>query len=198
MEEELFPSNMSATPEGLEEERRLFYVAITRAEQNCFISYAKSRFRNGSSVFCNPSRFLKDIDSELLDLPDDYKILHGRTSRQNDFDSSDIPFLNRESGYNLRQKMEQKTPQPRFKATFTSVRKEIETVVPKPIADSTPPNYEGIRIGSVVEHEKFGTGEVVTLEGLENNRKAIIRFKDSGERNILLKYARLKIVESGQ
>ena len=72
LEEELFPSSMSKdNPRAVEEERRLFYVAITRAEENCVLTYAKSRFRNGQSAMCSPSRFLKDIDVRFLDVPAD-------------------------------------------------------------------------------------------------------------------------------
>ena len=195
MEEELFPSSMSTgTAEGLEEERRLFYVAITRAEQNCFISYAKSRFRNGSMSFCNPSRFLKDIAPELLDLPEDYKILYGRLSKQEDFSPFDSPFAERESGYNLKLKTDKTAATPRFKASFPSVRQETTPVNPHSISNHIPQDYSAIQTGSFVEHEKFGAGEVTALEGFGSNRKATIRFKNSGERCILLKYAKMKII----
>ncbi len=196
MEEELFPSNMSTgTPEGLEEERRLFYVAITRAEQNCFISYAKSRFRNGSSSFCNPSRFLKDIDPGLLDLPEDYKVLYGRVSRQDNSAPFDSPFYGRESGYNLKLKTDKGAAPSRFKANFPSIHKGAEPANPNSIINHIPQDYDNIRVGSFVEHEKFGIGKITALEGSGGNRKATISFKNSGERNILLKYAKMKIIE---
>ena len=168
MEEELFPSAMSSgTAEGLEEERRLFYVAITRAEQNCFISYAKSRLRNGSMAFCNPSRFLKDIAPELLDLPEDYKILYGKLSKQENFS----PFA------------------------FPSAKQETTPVSYHSISSQTPQDYyNNIQTGVFVEHEKFGIGEVIALEGTGGNCKATISFKNLGERCILLKYAKMKIV----
>ena len=168
VEEELFPSSMSTgTAEGLEEERRLFYVAITRAEQNCFVSYAKSRFRNGSTSFCNPSRFLKDIDPELLDLPEDYKILYGRLSRQENFS----PF------------------------SSMGVKQETAPANPHSISSRIPQDYNNIQTGSFVEHEKFGIGKVIALEGFGGNLKATISFKNSGERCILLKYAKMKIID---
>ncbi len=201
MEEELFPSSMSTgTAEGLEEERRLFYVAITRAEQNCFVSYAKSRFRNGSSNFCNPSRFLKDIDSELLDLPEDYKMLYGRVSQQENISPFDTPFSRQTSGYNLKMKQERErekvTGTPRFKASFPSVREAAKPAVnPNSISSHTPQDYSDIQVNTFVEHEKFGIGKVTALEGIGSNRKATISFKNSGERCILLKYARMKIID---
>jgi DNA helicase-2/ATP-dependent DNA helicase PcrA len=190
MEEELFPSNMSTgTPEGIEEERRLFYVAITRAEENCFVTYAKSRFRNGSSSICNPSRFLKDIDSELLDLPDDYKLLHGRVGLQDSFSPFENSYKER-SNFNLkinRKKTETPPPPPRFKATFTSIQQTGNNAAPLL-------NME-IKPGSFVEHEKFGIGKIIDIEGSGSNSKATILFKNSGEKKILLKYAKMKIIE---
>ncbi len=185
MEEELFPS--TGTAEGLEEERRLFYVAITRAEQNCFVSYAKSRFRNGSSNFCNPSRFLKDIDPGLLDLPEDYKMQYGRVSQQENSSPFDSSFSRQTSGYNLKLKQEREREKAnsihRFKANFPSVHKA-----------ENPQDYSNIQVDTFVEHEKFGIGKVTALEGMGNNRKATISFKNSGEKCILLKYARMKII----
>ena len=91
MEEDLFPSSMSKdNPRAIEEERRLFYVAITRAEENCILMYAKSRFRNGQSAMCSPSRFLRDIDAQYLSIPttaivDSFSISRERTQRPSSF-----------------------------------------------------------------------------------------------------------------
>ncbi|MCB9018603.1 MAG: UvrD-helicase domain-containing protein [Prevotellaceae bacterium] len=204
MEEELFPSNMSTGSEqGIEEERRLFYVAITRAEKNCFITYAKSRFRNGSSAFCNPSRFLKDIDPALLDLPDDYKMTHGRVSRQEAVASQFDSFRRQEAtGYNLKIKREKENPDrfkanaPKFNFGLSDRMKSVErtTANPNSISSFRTQNNGDIQVGAFVEHEKFGIGKVTALEGLEGSTKATIQFKNSGEKKILLKYAKLKII----
>jgi DNA helicase-2/ATP-dependent DNA helicase PcrA len=190
MEEELFPSNMSTgTPEAIEEERRLFYVAITRAEENCFISYAKSRFKNGSSSFCNPSRFLKDIDASLLELPEDYKLLHGRISRQDDFSPFENNFTKKEnSGYKLKINREKTAEQPKFKARFSSIR-------PSDNNERVSSLPADIKPGTFVEHEKFGIGKIMAIEGTGIDGKATILFKNSGEKKILLKYAKMKVLE---
>jgi DNA helicase-2/ATP-dependent DNA helicase PcrA len=117
--------------------------------------------------FCNPSRFLKDIDPELLDLPEDYKILYGRLSGKENFS----PF------------------------SSSGVKQETAPANPHSISSRIPQNYNNIQTGSFVEHEKFGIGKVMVLEGFGSNLKATISFKNSGERCILLKYAKMKIID---
>ncbi|HOU67554.1 MAG: exodeoxyribonuclease V subunit gamma [Paludibacteraceae bacterium] len=205
MEEELFPSNMSTgSEESIEEERRLFYVAITRAEENCYITYAKSRFRNGSSAYCNPSRFLKDIDPDLLELPDDYKMSHGRVLREA-LDSQFENFRRQEpTGYNLKIKNTTETTSfkanpPKFNFNLGTRMKPMSSTAATPNPNSIS-NFSGqdnsnIKVGDFVEHEKFGIGKVTQLEGLEGSTKATIEFRNSGVKKILLKYAKLKVIK---
>ncbi|MBO4806927.1 MAG: exodeoxyribonuclease V subunit gamma [Paludibacteraceae bacterium] len=203
MEEELFPSNMSTgTEDGLEEERRLFYVAITRAEKNCIISYAKSRFRNGSTCYCNPSRFIKDIDSKLLKLPNDYMMGHGRVASPESTLSRFSQF-NRQnpSDYHLQVKQKAsptgfKANQPRFSQPLTNRPTSFKPLSQNPnsLSALSNANFGSIKPGVFVEHEKFGIGKVIELEGAEGNCKATIEFKNMGLKKILLKYAKLKVL----
>lgn len=202
MEEELFPSNMSTGSEaGIEEERRLFYVAITRAQENCVISYAKSRFRNGSSSYCNPSRFLKDIDTNLLKLPNDYMSNHGRVVSQQE--SRFEAFRRQNPSYNLQVKQREssgfKANQPKFSQPLTNRPSGFKPMAkvqnPNSISAVTNQNFGDINVGAFVEHERFGIGKVIALEGNDGNCKASIEFKNMGLKNILLKYAKLKVIK---
>ncbi|MCR5496569.1 MAG: UvrD-helicase domain-containing protein [Paludibacteraceae bacterium] len=204
LEEELFPSDMSLKSEdGVEEERRLFYVAITRAEENCIISYAKSRFRNGITNDTLPSRFLKDIDENLLDCPAGFlnrSESRGRYSMWDDED--DFAFSNR-GGSSPFSKPWRKTyqpdpePMPRS-TTYVAPRNlkplasvssvgRMSDVQPEPMTKAGD-----IEVGCWVEHEKFGRGTVLSIEGVGGDTKLTINFQNEGERKILLKFARLK------
>ncbi|MDR1160967.1 MAG: UvrD-helicase domain-containing protein [Tannerellaceae bacterium] len=167
LEEDLFPSLMSKDNQrAIEEERRLFYVAITRAEENCTLTYAKSRFRNGQSNLCSPSRFLRDIDAKYLHAP-------GEPTRQPAFTSS--------------------FQQPKAVAP--------QTVEPKPPVASpqqqpdVPEDTSGLKVGMKVRHDRFGTGEITALEGSGGNTKATVYFSNFGQKQLLLKFARLTIIK---
>jgi DNA helicase-2/ATP-dependent DNA helicase PcrA len=190
MEEELFPSGYVSSERELEEERRLFYVALTRAEERCFISYARSRFRNGQLNFTNPSRFLSDIDQKLFDLPADF--------RQAMSSPAFVPSKRKEEVF------EKKTT---YEESGTSI-KITQHVAPsswKKLAPSSTQmtnNSEtsiqsggGITVGNKVFHEKFGQGVVVSLEQMDDNWKANINFGNNGNRALLLKYAKLVILK---
>jgi DNA helicase-2/ATP-dependent DNA helicase PcrA len=160
LEEDLFPSLMSKDkPRAIEEERRLFYVAITRAEENCILTYAKSRFRNGKSNLCSPSRFLKDIDTKYLHAPGEVTAF---TS----------PF------------QQPKAVEPRI----TPV--EETTASPADMADILD-----LKAGMKVRHDRFGIGEITAIEGNGGNTKATVHFTNFGQKQLLLKFARLTIVE---
>ncbi|GHT35729.1 DNA helicase [Bacteroidia bacterium] len=171
LEEELFPSARCIMSErDLEEERRLFYVAITRCEENCFVSYAKTRFRNGQSNFCNPSRFLKDIDEEYLDLPLETK--WNTRSRNDDFD-----FFKTSS-----------------KPVFIKPPK-LTKIEHTPVAThATNVDYDGLSINARIEHDRFGRGTVLSLEGEGDSRKMWVDFGDNQKRQLLLKFAKYKII----
>lgn len=177
LEEDLFPSLMSKdNPRAIEEERRLFYVAITRAEENCVITYARSRFRNGKSMICSPSRFLKDIDDEYLRLPASVE----EEDKEPVFRSP------------MRQTQPQTTPawqRPVEQRPLTRMEKAVTNNSSAPADD-----LSGLSIGTQVEHKQFGRGEVVGMEGNGGNAKATIEFRNVEKKTLLLKYARLAIL----
>lgn len=168
MEENLFPSIMCESERELEEERRLFYVAITRAKLACYITYAKSRFRNGQTQFSNPSRFLYDIDDAYLDFPESRKNSEQKTVQKETF-----PFLSQR----------QSNPKP------------IRNL--KPVQNSSSSETQksyGLKIGDNITHTTFGNGKVLNIEGNGDNTKALINFENYGSKQLLLKYARLTII----
>ena len=172
LEEELFPSAMCIdSMRAIEEERRLFYVAITRAERHCFLSYAKSRMRYGKMEFAAPSRFLKDIDVRYLRLP------------------GQMAYTQRE---------EPRAPvftkiQPEAKPTFTPSTPRNLKPVAAAAATASSQNV-ALSVGQYIEHERFGLGEVLKVEGEGDSAKALIRFENAGEKQLLLRFARFKVV----
>lgn len=172
LEEELFPSAMCIdSMRAIEEERRLFYVAITRAERHCFLSYAKSRMRYGKMEFAAPSRFLKDIDVRYLRLP------------------GQMAYTQREE---FRAPVFTKI-QPEAKPTFTpSTPRNLKPVAAA--ATTAPSQNVALSVGQYIEHERFGLGEVLKVEGEGDSAKALIRFKNAGEKQLLLRFARFKVV----
>ena len=172
LEEELFPSAMCIdSMRAIEEERRLFYVAITRAERHCFLSYAKSRMRYGKMEFAAPSRFLKDIDVRYLRLPGQMAYTQREEPR--------APIFTK--------------PQPEAKPTFTpSTPRNLKPVAAA--ATTAPSQNVALSVGQYIEHERFGLGEVLKVEGEGDSAKALIRFENAGEKQLLLRFARFKVV----
>ena len=203
MEENLFPGPMSSdSPKALEEERRLFYVAITRAEENCFISYAKNRYKYGKPEFCNPSRFLKDINPDFLKMPAD----SGFTPVRNE----GYTKRNYERGYERNETYRSSGPSmfdggemPQEPVRFVKPvpPRNLKRIVPvsqnpavSRSVDSGKADTHGVEVGRLIEHERFGRGEVVRLEGSGDNCKATVRFENAGDKQLLLKFARFKII----
>ena len=192
MEEDLFPSAMSKdSPRAVEEERRLFYVALTRAEQHCVLSYAKSRYRNGKTDMCSPSRFLKDIDVRYLDLPDETS---GRDS-----------FATERERYQRRPAFESPSHQTVFaEADFTSPAQaaqsstrrlsKLKNTVESPFPTSSTSNLSSLCVGARVRHDRFGEGEIMAIEGDGGNSKATVLFDHFGQKQLLLKFAKLTVV----
>jgi len=196
MEENLFPSvNMSAGENELEEERRLLYVAITRAKTFVTLSYAQSRFRWGSHVSYPPSRFLKEIDSKFLNWPAlDSDVIHSAAGI-----GSKSTGQGNSSGYNSH-KFNNNSDSNRL-----SINKQAEV---KPSFSPTPqrppdPNFKSdpvsrLKAGQRVEHDRFGFGLLVSLENDPINAKAIVDFESSGKKTLLLKYAKIRVVEENK
>lgn len=194
LEEDLFPSQMSKdNPRAVEEERRLFYVAITRAEENCVLTYAKSRFRNGQSAMCSPSRFLKDIDVQFLDLPADTSADTFAAARERfQRPAFTSPFQQPRA----MEKEEATFVSPVAQAAQRQRLTKVETATSTPMASSAPASdLSGLRVGAKVRHDRFGEGEVVAIEGDGGNAKATVSFTHFGQKQLLLKFARLTIIE---
>ena len=194
LEEDLFPSQMSKdNPRAVEEERRLFYVAITRAEENCVLTYAKSRFRNGQSAMCSPSRFLKDIDVQFLDLPADSSADTFAAARERfQRPAFTSPFQQPRA----MEKEEATFVSPVAQAAQRQRLTKVETATSTPMASSAPASdLSGLRVGAKVRHDRFGEGEVVAIEGDGGNAKATVSFTHFGQKQLLLKFARLTIIE---
>ncbi len=207
VEEELFPSDMSLKSEdGIEEERRLFYVAITRAEENCVISYAKLRFRNGVTNSTLPSRFItKDIDEKLLDLPEDYMSRSTSSRNFSLWDDGESSYSSYRSGRNAvskpwRRSIREAEPEPMPRSTTYVAPRNLkplpkvsaEVFAPSVSVPEPMPNTDGIEVGCWVEHERFGRGTVLEIENVGGDVKFTINFQNLGEKKILQKYAHLK------
>ncbi len=185
VEEELFPSQMSVdNPKDLEEERRLFYVALTRAEKSVLITFAASRYRWGIQNSCSPSRFIREIEPGTLELPPDFHpILPGQTQ-----------------GIEMEKRILSARVQPagrRFIPGNQAVRstEQAAAAASAPVhKDFTPSDPDMIRVGSRVEHPRFGIGEVHQLEGSGSNIKATVHFP-IGTKQLLLKFAKLRVVK---
>ncbi len=193
LEENLFPSAMSMnTRSEIEEERRLFYVALTRAEKQVYLSYAQSRYRWGKLIDCEPSRFLEEVDEKFID----YITPKKEPMKSNSFIDKDI------FGSPDKKKI-------RFKKPVTrKVEKNKNKPPMKPMKVMPPKNLKKVSHlggtqnlfdhnlvqGNVVEHAKFGQGEVLSVEGTGTSKKAEIRFQSGDTKKLLLQFAKLKII----
>lgn len=189
LEEELFPSmHASQSKTELEEERRLFYVAVTRAEKQCYLSYSESRYKWGNLIYSQPSRFIQEIDEVYLDT----SRTAARTSKQPGFSFPDpgAGWQQRSVSRNLQGSASRttsvpSTPPKRFKPANTV--RNSGTV-------SQGDDTSGLKPGTPVEHGRFGVGSVVAIEGTGENRKATINFESVGKKQLLLKFAKLKVM----
>ena len=193
LEENLFPSAMSMnTRSEIEEERRLFYVALTRAEKQVYLCYAQTRYRWGKLVDCEPSRFLEEIDEQYLDhiAPKKETVVNNKFLNKDIFgmpDENKIRFKKP-----LQRKVEKKPPRNMSKTPAPAASKNL-----KKLSDAVGiPNLfdDKMVTGNIVEHAKFGRGEVLLLEGVGNSRKAEIKFESGDTKKLLLHFANLKII----
>ena len=225
MEEQLFPSMMAYdSARQMEEERRLLYVAITRAEQRCYLSYAKSRFRYGKVEYGMPSRFLKDIDRGYVELPESSapawggQDLWGTQSSRSTLSGTNTWGSRNSQGFQgtqssrsyqpARSAQESQVTQRTTRVQSSSAPKK--TVIPTPTVNAgasgaprrlvSPTAVQGasrvaqLAPGQFIEHERFGVGEVLKVEGTGENTKAYIRFKNAGDKQLLLKFARFRVL----
>ncbi|EJW99123.1 UvrD/REP helicase [gut metagenome] len=243
MEEELFPAAQSVQNyKALEEERRLFYVALTRAEERCYLSYAKSRFKYGKTEFSAPSRFLKDINPRYLDLPAEDRLQRqvdegaSRFRRQQEggslfghsgtdgygsagfgnssweghvggnrsatrsgasAPSATFPSsgASRPEGHRKAQLFGSSAPRHLTRVSSTAgTSSGNASAASSASASSAQVGGVSLCVGHQIEHERFGRGEVIRLEGTGDNCKATVRFQHAGEKQLLLKFARFKVV----
>ena len=182
LEEDLFPSAMSLnTRSELEEERRLFYVAMTRAKERVFLSYTLSRYRWGKLIDSEPSRFIEEIDSQYVDHikpKDDYSFKP--LIKSSIFDNP------------LEVKKDFKVKERTISSpTFSQLKKLRKIDNNQPLQVNQ--DVKGLEEGMMVEHARFGKGVIENIEGKGQDRKALISFKDFGKKNLLLRFAKLKI-----
>lgn len=191
LEENIFPSPISASSlRELEEERRLLYVAITRAEKHCILTNAKNRFRYGKMEFDNPSRFLNDISPEFMD-----------------DDQETVGSLGGGYGGKLPWDREETPKVPRFESRFKPVKsanaaRRILSSPSTPASSSvvtsssarTPASASGLCEGAKIEHQRFGIGTVLKIEGTGENAKATVDFMNSGTKQLLLKFAKFTVL----
>ncbi len=206
MEENLFPSAMSyESPRAIEEERRLFYVAITRAEKNCVLSFARSRFRFGSMEFSSPSRFLRELDPKCIRMmggssfgmePSSEKTYGGSPFGRSSGYDEDVPEWMQKSRTDYAKVAQvansaKRVVQPR--QTDFPPRKLKKVVTPTASVDKTSvASLGGLSVGDRIAHERFGEGRVVELLGSADSAKAKVQFVNAGEKTLLLKFAKFK------
>ena len=190
LEEDLFPSGMSmGTRSELEEERRLFYVALTRAEKQAYLTYAQSRYRWGKLVEAEPSRFIEEIEEQYKSymIPqDDYKYKP----------LIDLDIFGEVDKSKLRQtKPTAGTPPLAHKPSEEQLRK-LRKLKPASGASATASIKDSVRleVGNAVEHMRFGKGIVISLEGIGQDKKAEINFENGGIKKLLLRFAKLKLL----
>lgn len=193
LEENLFPSAQAEekkSPEALEEERRLFYVALTRAKENAWFSYANQRYRWGNLEFCSPSRFLIEMDEKFLD----GMVENGRMRPAARAAS---PEQNVPAGYRARtlaSRQQENAVQKPWRQEFFRHKAENRNLTASGNESFSGDDPEKIFQGMMVEHQRFGTGKVIKIEGVPPNKKATVFFQGAGQKQLLLKFAKLKII----
>ena len=172
LEENMFPNMMSLeSQEKLEEERRLFYVAITRAEKRLFLSFASTRFKWGQFIDCKPSRFIYELDQDCLE-----KHEHRSVNKQKEYNT-----------YKIYRTPKTKPNKPRAARNLQEVNKTKNIKI-------NESNLRNISSGIEVNHKKFGKGKIISISGEGSNKKAIVFFNNFGSKQLLLKFAKLDII----
>ena len=212
LEENIFPSPMCTNSiRELEEERRLLYVAITRAEKHCIMTCAQNRFRYGRMEYDTPSRFIKDFDPSLIRVEsekggDEEKYTRGygqTTSRGSDWMQNPRPVATQFKADPKPRVIAPRQPEPAVDPFSDSFKRTLQTASNgrfKPVTRATAmPAATGgsngdLHEGAVIEHQRFGVGRVLKIEGSGENQKATVEFKNTGTKQLLLKFARYKII----
>lgn len=191
MEEDLFPSAMSMnTRSELEEERRLFYVALTRAEEQAYLTYTVSRYRWGKLIDAEPSRFIEEIDDEFINITTPLKEQRFNpmldASIFGDIEPNKVRFA--------------KPKSPKFKKKETKKPEKFQISTPKKLKPVSQTNTGAnlfdtkLTVGNIVNHQRFGRGEVLKIEGAGGDLKAEIKFENGDTKKLLLRFAKLEII----
>ena len=192
LEENIFPSPMCTNSmRELEEERRLLYVAITRAEKHCILTCAQNRFRYGRMEYDTPSRFIRDIDPELLEVHGEAGSAESRKPYNNWMQNPRPVATQFKADPKPRAvaPRQQEKPVDPFGPNFKRV---YNAVAPRPMASA--PSASDLHEGAKIEHQRFGVGTVVRIEGTGENTKATVEFRNAGTKQLLLKFAKFKII----
>ena len=197
----------------LEEERRLLYVAITRAERHCILTCAQNRFRYGRMEYDTPSRFIRDIDPTLLHVEggtslsgqSDLSSLAPRPLPRNEWMQNPRPVATQFRADPKPRQVAPRRPEPKVDPFSPSFKRQLDIASGgrfKPVRSSSPAvssapssSTSGLREGVVIEHQRFGIGTVVKLEGTGDNEKATVEFRNVGTKQLLLKFAKFNIVK---
>lgn len=176
LEENLFPSALSLNSrEDLEEERRLFYVAVTRAEKRCTLTYASTRYRWGNLTSCEASRFIDEIDPKYIE--------YANAGARKQYDQFNEP------AFDIRKKSGEDAPGVPKKKNL--IKATSINTAPAPIDNS---HLKNLQVGQRVRHDRFGDGQVMNLEGAFPNTKATVMFEQAGQKQLLLKFAKLELL----
>lgn len=207
MEENLFPNPMAGSSmREMEEERRLFYVAMTRAEQYCFLSFARSRFRYGKTEFATHSRFLQDIDSSYLKMAGGKPFpwdVSGRPSLYRDDEEETFRPSRRHSAYDMDgsgapvravARVTGLKPLGNLKQDTRAASSATSGLTGPAPSSSRMSEGTALNVGQTIEHERFGIGTVKKVEGSGENAKATVEFRNTGTKQLLLRFARFKII----
>lgn len=188
VEEELFPSSMCVSPSEIEEERRLLYVAITRAKRFCMLSYASSRFRNGQTKGCSPSRFIRDIDPQYLNMCSGAAI-GGDTSFTNPIENYRASFHSPSKTYTYNSHRNLK-PVKETPSGYPTNRDATAT------ASNQNDVHEARNLneGMIIEHQRFGSGKITAIDTSSADARIVVEFANTGTKTLLLKFARFKII----
>ncbi len=204
LEENIFPSPMCTNSmRELEEERRLLYVAITRAEKHCILTCAQNRFRYGRMEYDTPSRFIRDIDPELLDVQSEtgggdssYRRPSGGSSyggsRSPEWMQNPRPVATQFRADPKPRAVAPRQPEKPVDPFGPNFKRVYNAVAPRPMASA--PSAGELRDGCQIEHQRFGIGRVLKIEGTGENTKATVEFRNAGTKQLLLKFAKFKII----
>lgn len=185
VEEDLFPSYLSVnSAKDLEEERRLFYVALTRAKKKVTISHAQTRFRWGTLTPCTPSRFIRELDEQFIRMPG--------TIPSNHYFNKSQEEPKHQAGLRKRTAQQPTSPAPSFNRRLVNIR---DAARKESTGDFQADDPRKIQVGMNVEHSRFGKGKVISLEGSFPDLKATVFFPDVGQKQLLLKFAKLRILD---